>query len=92
MENTSELLEYLNRTVPCYAGMIYNDNGMWKGTNPLVNTLPLFIIQLTVVILVTRLFLLVFKPLQQPRFIAEVFVSLLPLSSFREIKNLSLVY
>ncbi|XP_058196119.1 cation/H(+) antiporter 15-like isoform X2 [Rhododendron vialii] len=74
MENTSELLEYLNRTVPCYAGMIYNDNGMWKGTNPLVNTLPLFIIQLTIVILVTRLFLLVFEPLQQPRFIAEVIV------------------
>lgn len=50
-------------------------NGVWQGDNPLEFSLPLFILQLTLVVVATRLFVFILKPFHQPRVIAEIMVS-----------------
>ncbi|XP_059637554.1 cation/H(+) antiporter 15-like [Cornus florida] len=72
MDQPSEVLKELNRTVPCYAATIFSENGIWHGTNPLVQVIPLFIAQQAFAIFWNRLVLLAFKPFKQPRFVAEV--------------------
>lgn len=50
-------------------------NGIWQGDNPLNYSLPLFILQLTLVVVTTRMLVFILKPLRQPRVIAEILVS-----------------
>jgi len=50
-------------------------NGLWQGDNPLDYSLPLFILQLTMVVCATRFFVFILKPLHQPRVIAEILVT-----------------
>ncbi|KAG4945520.1 hypothetical protein JHK87_041527 [Glycine soja] len=52
-------------------------NGLWQGDNPLDYSLPLFILQLTMVVCATRFFVFILKPLHQPRVIAEILGGLL---------------
>lgn len=52
-------------------------NGLWKGDNPLDYSLPLFTLQLTLVVCATRFFALILKPFNQPRVIAEILGGLL---------------
>ncbi|KAL2347227.1 hypothetical protein Fmac_001227 [Flemingia macrophylla] len=47
-------------------------NGVWQGDNPLDYSLPLFILQLALVVLATRIFVFILKPFRQPRVIAEI--------------------
>ncbi|EPS59894.1 hypothetical protein M569_14908, partial [Genlisea aurea] len=58
--------------VICYAPTMIATNGIWVGENPLDYSLPLFILQLILVVLTTRFFVFLFKPLKQPRVISEI--------------------
>ncbi|TKY73824.1 Cation/H(+) antiporter 15 [Spatholobus suberectus] len=58
--------------IVCYAPTMVTTNGVWQGDNPLNYSLPLFIFQLTLVVVATRIFVFILKPFRQPRVIAEV--------------------
>eukprot|EP00249_Psilotum_nudum_P021645 c28186_g1_i1 orf=82-2649(-) len=47
-------------------------NGVWQGNNPIHFALPLLIIQISLVVAVTRLLAFLLKPLRQPRVVAEI--------------------
>ncbi|XP_062181146.1 cation/H(+) antiporter 15-like [Phragmites australis] len=59
-------------TVVCYSPMMITTNGIWQGVNPLEFSLPLFILQMAVIVVTTRLLVLLLKPFRQPRVIAEI--------------------
>lgn len=61
-------------SIVCYAPTMITTNGIWQGDNPLDYSLPLFILQLTLVVVTTRLLVLIFKPFRLPRVIAEIMV------------------
>lgn len=64
-----------SETIVCYAPTMITTTGIWQGDNPLDYSLPLFIVQLTLVVVVTRLLVFILKPIRQPRVIAEILVS-----------------
>ncbi|XP_061368818.1 cation/H(+) antiporter 15-like [Gastrolobium bilobum] len=64
-------------SVICYTPTLATTNGVWQGDNPLNFSLPLFVLQLTLVVLSTRFFLFLLKPFHQPRVIAEIIGGLL---------------
>lgn len=68
-------------TIICYAPNMITTNGIWQGDNPLDYSLPLFILQLTLIVTVTRILVYLLKPFRQPRVIAEILVSF-PFSTF----------
>ncbi|PHT45558.1 Cation/H(+) antiporter 15 [Capsicum baccatum] len=70
----AELATITNKTedVVCYSPMMITTNGVWQGENPLDFALPLFILQLTLVVILTRILVLILKPFRQPRVIAEI--------------------
>ncbi|KAL6616278.1 hypothetical protein ACP70R_038548 [Stipagrostis hirtigluma subsp. patula] len=59
-------------TVVCYSPMMITTSGIWQGVNPLEFSLPLFILQLTVIVVTTRILVVLLKPFRQPRVIAEI--------------------
>ncbi|KAJ4833525.1 Cation/H(+) antiporter 15 [Turnera subulata] len=59
-------------SIVCYAPAMVTTNGIWQGDNPLDYSLPLFILQLTLVVVTTRLLVFVLKPLRQPRVVSEI--------------------
>ncbi|KAK3039450.1 hypothetical protein RJ639_028032, partial [Escallonia herrerae] len=63
-----------NRTdaIVCYAPTMITTNGIWQGDNPLDYSLPLFILQLTLVVVTTRILVFILKPFRQPRVISEI--------------------
>ncbi|CAM8902024.1 unnamed protein product [Rhodiola kirilowii] len=61
-----------DETVVCYAPTMITTNGIWQGDNPLEYSLPLFILQLMLIVTTTRLLVFVLKPFRQPRVIAEI--------------------
>ncbi|XP_050241111.1 cation/H(+) antiporter 15-like [Quercus robur] len=61
-----------NSTIVCYAPTMITTNGIWQGDNPLDYSLPLFILQLTMVVVTTRVLVFLLKPFRQPRVISEV--------------------
>ena len=65
----------LYQDVQCYSDTIYRFNGVWDGPNPLLPVVPLFLVQLTVAVLATRLLIIAFRPFNQPPFVAEILVS-----------------
>ncbi|XP_051129688.1 cation/H(+) antiporter 15-like [Andrographis paniculata] len=60
------------RPIVCYAPTMITTNGIWQGDNPLDYALPLFVLQLTLIILTTRFLVFVMKPFRQPRVIPEI--------------------
>lgn len=67
-----------NRTdayIVCYAPTMITTDGIWQGDNPLDYSLPLFILQLTLVVAATHMFVFILRPFRQPRVIAEILVS-----------------
>ncbi|URD82890.1 Sodium/hydrogen exchanger family [Musa troglodytarum] len=56
----------------CKPPMKATSNGSWQGDNPLDYALPLAIVQICLVITVTRFLAFVLRPLRQPRVIAEI--------------------
>ncbi|KAJ6366281.1 hypothetical protein OIU77_002794 [Salix suchowensis] len=59
-------------TIVCYAPTMITTNGIWQGDNPLDYSLPLFILQLSLVVITTRLLVYILKPFRQPRVISEI--------------------
>lgn len=58
--------------IVCYTPTMITTNGVWQGENPLDFALPLFILQLTLVVVFTRIIVFILKPFRQPRVIAEI--------------------
>nr|XP_027086634.1 cation/H(+) antiporter 15-like [Coffea arabica] len=61
----------------CYLTKATIDRGVWTDINPLNQKLPMFVMQLVIVTSVTRLLLVIAKPLRQPPFVAEFLAGLL---------------
>uniref|UniRef100_A0ACD5UEW4 Uncharacterized protein n=1 Tax=Avena sativa TaxID=4498 RepID=A0ACD5UEW4_AVESA len=59
--------------------MMMTTNGMWQGegVNPLEFSLPLFIVQVTVIVATTRILVVLLRPFRQPRVIAEILAGVL---------------
>lgn len=51
-----------------------SSNGVWEGDNPLDYAFPLLILQTTLILVLSRLLAFLFKPLRQPKVIAEIVV------------------
>jgi hypothetical protein len=50
-------------------------DGVFQGENPLNSALPLAILQICIVVVLTRVLAFMLRPLRQPRVIAEIIVS-----------------
>jgi Kef-type K+ transport system membrane component KefB len=61
----------------CYSPMMIATNGIWQGVNPLEFSLPLFILQVAVIVITTRFLVLLLRPFRQPRVIAEILAGIL---------------
>ncbi|KAG7548816.1 Cation/H+ exchanger [Arabidopsis suecica] len=61
-----------NATKACPAPMKATSNGVFQGDNPIDFALPLAILQIVIVIVLTRVLAYILRPLRQPRVIAEV--------------------
>ncbi|RZC76127.1 hypothetical protein C5167_002660 [Papaver somniferum] len=62
----------LDYTLVCYEANRITQSGVWKGDNPLEYAVPLFILQLVLVVLTTRLVDVLLKPFGQPRVVANI--------------------
>ena len=58
----------------CPAPMKATSNGAFQGDDPLHFALPLAILQICLVLVLTRLLAALMRPLRQPRVIAEIIV------------------
>ncbi|KAJ1405045.1 Sodium/solute symporter superfamily [Sesbania bispinosa] len=58
--------------IVCYSPFMITTNGIWQGDNPLNYSLPLLILQVMLVVIATRIFVFILKPIRQPRVIAEI--------------------
>ncbi|KAK8509535.1 hypothetical protein V6N12_001625 [Hibiscus sabdariffa] len=52
-------------------------NNYWQSANPVINKLPIFLTQLCLLIAVTRAFIIILRPLRQPRFLSELLAGIL---------------
>lgn len=59
----------------CPSPMKATSNGLFQGDNPLDYALPLAILQICLVVALTRILAFLLRPLRQPRVIAEIVVS-----------------
>ncbi|KAG7011110.1 Cation/H(+) antiporter 15, partial [Cucurbita argyrosperma subsp. argyrosperma] len=72
MDEQASIANSTDDTIVCYAPSMITTNGVWQGDNPLDYSLPLFILQLTMVVVMTRTLVFLLKPLRQPRVISEI--------------------
>ncbi|MBA0562812.1 hypothetical protein Golob_007833 [Gossypium lobatum] len=52
-------------------------NNYWQSVNPMMKTLPIFLLQLSVAIAIGRVFMIVLRPLRQPRFLSQLLAGVL---------------
>ncbi|MCD7453287.1 hypothetical protein HAX54_020452 [Datura stramonium] len=67
----------LSEKIICYAQTIYRFNGVWEGPDPLTPIIPLFFVQISLAILITRFVTFALKPTNQPPFVAEIISGIL---------------
>ncbi|KAL3522668.1 hypothetical protein ACH5RR_015502 [Cinchona calisaya] len=67
----------LGESHTCYLAIATIEKGIWADINPLNRKLPIFITQLIIVTSITRLLLILAKPLRQPPFVAEFLAGIL---------------
>lgn len=70
-----------NRTI-CRHPLATHSPGIFYGKDPLQFSIPLLLLELSMVILITRLVHYVLRPLKQPRIISEILVSIFFSSGF----------
>ncbi|KAF6156306.1 hypothetical protein GIB67_009603 [Kingdonia uniflora] len=56
----------------CFASSMKSTNGVWQGDDPFEYSLPLFILQLMLIVVITRILIFLLKPLRQPKVISEI--------------------
>ncbi|KAI9194769.1 hypothetical protein LWI28_009056 [Acer negundo] len=61
----------------CYMQNVSVGSSHWQTENPAFLHLPLLTLQLAIMIFVSRILMFVFRPLRQPRFVAEVIAGIL---------------
>lgn len=66
-----------NSTKNCPSPMKATSDGSFQGDNPLDYSLPLLILQICLVVTLTRCINYLLRPLRQPRVVAEIVVSFL---------------
>jgi len=76
-----------NSTKACPAPMKATSNGVFQGDNPIDFALPLAILQIVIVIVLTRVLAYLLRPLRQPRVIAEVIVSFFSFVNFLTLES-----
>jgi hypothetical protein len=64
-----------NATAEALKPMKATSDGVFQGENPLHSALPLAILQICIVVVLTRVLAFILRPLRQPRVIAEIIVS-----------------
>ncbi|KAK0578251.1 hypothetical protein LWI29_007450 [Acer saccharum] len=62
----------INASQACHVLNITTTNGIWHSQNPLVESLPLLITQLAIVIFFARFLFFILKPLHQPLFVTDI--------------------
>lgn len=58
--------------IMCFEPMVVSNSTIWQGISPLSYGLPVFVLQLVLVVLTTRALVLLLRPLNQPRVLAEI--------------------
>ena len=61
----------------CYYETVNVDLSVWKISNPLLNNVPYFAVQLSITIFMIHLLFFIFNFTRQPRFFAELIVSMI---------------
>ncbi|KAK9280359.1 hypothetical protein L1049_014048 [Liquidambar formosana] len=56
-----------------------NSRGIWHGDDPLAFSLPLLMLQLSLISIITRSIYVLLKPFGQPLIISQILVSFLPI-------------
>ncbi|KAF8413591.1 hypothetical protein HHK36_001583 [Tetracentron sinense] len=56
----------------CYEPTVISTAGIWQGTSPLQYSSILFVVQVTLIVVITRSLVFLLKPLRQPRIVFEI--------------------
>lgn len=80
------------RNIVCYKPTMITTTGIWEGEDPLKFSLPLFVLQLTVIVVTSRLLTFLLRPLRQPRIVAEIIVRTLYLQCMHVSLSSSSLY
>ncbi|KAK8663084.1 hypothetical protein V6N13_024965 [Hibiscus sabdariffa] len=61
----------------CYNGLKVSGGTYWQTADPVMSTLPVFLLQLSAVIMISRVFNIFLRPLRQPRYLSELLAAVL---------------
>ncbi|GMI98498.1 cation/hydrogen exchanger 15, CATION/H+ EXCHANGER 15 [Hibiscus trionum] len=66
-----------NEFTICYNASKPISSSYWQSVDPLMTTLPVFLLQLSVFIAISRVLMVLLRPLRQPRFLSELLAGVL---------------